>query len=112
MLSIYKTSWMLQNRKSNISFVVYIKIGQEVTGDVLLDLTHDGLKELGITAYGRRYRIINSIDGLRRFVESINSSKANLPSSRRGSIPENQSSVNVVTCFTPTISSKQGNYSK
>ncbi|KAI9312074.1 hypothetical protein BX666DRAFT_847424 [Dichotomocladium elegans] len=40
-------------------------IEQEITGDVLMDLTIDALKELGITAYGRRYKIIHAIDKLR-----------------------------------------------
>ncbi|KAI7898963.1 uncharacterized protein BX663DRAFT_522670 [Cokeromyces recurvatus] len=40
-------------------------IDQEITGDVLLDLDHEALKELGITAYGRRYKVINAINNLK-----------------------------------------------
>lgn len=38
---------------------------QEITGDVLLDLNMDTLKELGISAYGRRYKIMAAISKLR-----------------------------------------------
>ncbi|CAO3600571.1 unnamed protein product [Absidia cylindrospora] len=37
---------------------------QEITGDVLLDLNMDTLKELGISAYGRRYKIMTAISKL------------------------------------------------
>ena len=43
---------------------VYI-IEQEITGDVLMDLTTDSLKELGINAYGRRYKIMAAIEKLK-----------------------------------------------
>ncbi|ORZ13651.1 hypothetical protein BCR42DRAFT_377969 [Absidia repens] len=39
-------------------------VEQEITGDVLLDLNMDTLKELGITAYGRRYKIMTAINKL------------------------------------------------
>ncbi|ORX54021.1 PH-domain-containing protein [Hesseltinella vesiculosa] len=39
-------------------------IEQEITGDVLLDLSMDSLKELGIPAYGRRYKIMLAINKL------------------------------------------------
>lgn len=37
---------------------------QEITGDVLLDLNMDTLKEMGIAAYGRRYKIMTAISNL------------------------------------------------
>jgi hypothetical protein len=37
---------------------------QEITGDVLLDLNMDTLKEMGIAAYGRRYKIMTAISKL------------------------------------------------
>ncbi|SAM08125.1 hypothetical protein [Absidia glauca] len=40
-------------------------VEQEITGDVLLDLNMDTLKELGISAYGRRYKIMAAISKLR-----------------------------------------------
>ncbi|KAI8344477.1 hypothetical protein BC941DRAFT_10661 [Chlamydoabsidia padenii] len=39
-------------------------VEQEITGDVLLDLNMDTLKELGISAYGRRYKIMAAISKL------------------------------------------------
>ncbi|KAI9265013.1 hypothetical protein BDA99DRAFT_40656 [Phascolomyces articulosus] len=40
-------------------------IEQEITGDILLSLTLDSLKELGITAYGRRYKVMTAIEKLK-----------------------------------------------
>ncbi|KAG2220772.1 hypothetical protein INT45_012265 [Circinella minor] len=37
-------------------------IEQEITGDILLELTMDSLKELGITIYGKRFKIIQAIN--------------------------------------------------
>ncbi|CAO3597691.1 unnamed protein product [Absidia cylindrospora] len=39
-------------------------VEQEITGDILLDLNMDTLKELGISAYGRRYKIMTAINKL------------------------------------------------
>lgn len=39
-------------------------LDQEITGDILLNLTIDSLKELGIAAYGRRYKVMAAIDKL------------------------------------------------
>jgi hypothetical protein len=46
-----------------ITFLTLLE--QEITGDVLLDLNMDTLKELGISAYGRRYKIMAAISKLR-----------------------------------------------
>ncbi|KAG0182148.1 polar growth protein [Apophysomyces sp. BC1034] len=40
-------------------------IEQEITGDILLDLTIDSLKELGISTYGKRYKVMNAINKLK-----------------------------------------------
>ncbi|KAI9493594.1 hypothetical protein BDB00DRAFT_938929 [Zychaea mexicana] len=48
----------LENVSSNF-------VEQEITGDILLSLTIDSLKELGITAYGRRYKVMNAIEKLK-----------------------------------------------
>ncbi|KAF7725243.1 polar growth protein [Apophysomyces ossiformis] len=40
-------------------------VEQEITGDVLLDLTIDSLKELGISTYGKRYKVITAINKLK-----------------------------------------------
>ncbi|KAI8991665.1 hypothetical protein BDF20DRAFT_997490 [Mycotypha africana] len=47
-------------------------IDQEITGDVLLCLDHEALKELGITAYGRRYKVMNAIKALKASIEDTN----------------------------------------
>ncbi|CAO3642457.1 unnamed protein product [Cunninghamella echinulata] len=44
--------------------VVDIFVEQEITGDVLVELTMDTLKELGIAAYGRRYKVMTAINKL------------------------------------------------
>ncbi|KAG2214981.1 hypothetical protein INT46_010792 [Mucor plumbeus] len=40
-------------------------IDQEITGDILLDLNIDALKELGITTFGKRYKIMQAITSLK-----------------------------------------------
>ncbi|KAI8140116.1 hypothetical protein BJV82DRAFT_581407 [Fennellomyces sp. T-0311] len=40
-------------------------VEQEITGDILLSLTIDSLKELGIAAYGRRYKVMTAIEKLK-----------------------------------------------
>ncbi|KAI8393722.1 uncharacterized protein BYT42DRAFT_552009 [Radiomyces spectabilis] len=40
-------------------------IDHEITGDILLDLTIDSLKELGISTYGKRYKIMHAIQSLK-----------------------------------------------
>lgn len=42
-----------------------MSIEQEISGDILMELNGDALKELGITAYGRRYKIMHAIDALK-----------------------------------------------
>lgn len=49
-------------------------LDQEITGDVLLDLTADALKELNIATYGKRYKIMQAIHELkdRRATAEVN----------------------------------------
>lgn len=39
---------------------------QEITGDVLLELTPESLKELDIGTFGKRHKIHNAIQALRQ----------------------------------------------
>ncbi|KAL0076916.1 hypothetical protein J3Q64DRAFT_1825334 [Phycomyces blakesleeanus] len=48
-----------------LGMVADLFIEQEITGDILLDLTIDSLKELGITTYGKRYKVMNAINKLK-----------------------------------------------
>ncbi|KAI9283189.1 hypothetical protein BY458DRAFT_486040 [Sporodiniella umbellata] len=41
-------------------------IDQEITGDILLDLSIETLKELGIDTFGKRYKIMQAINSLKR----------------------------------------------
>ncbi|GJJ75817.1 hypothetical protein EMPS_08175 [Entomortierella parvispora] len=43
----------------------------DITGDVLLDLTHDTLKDMGMTSTGRRIRLLKLIAELRLLVADI-----------------------------------------
>lgn len=49
-------------------------IDQEITGDILLDLNIEALKELGINTFGKRYKIMQAITLLKQ--ESSSSSNA------------------------------------
>ncbi|KAI8988214.1 hypothetical protein BDF20DRAFT_311967 [Mycotypha africana] len=40
-------------------------IDQEITGDILLDLNIDTLKELGVSTFGKRYKIMQAINTLK-----------------------------------------------
>lgn len=42
------------------------KIDQEISGDILLELTLDSLKELSVTTFGKRFKIHSAINGLRQ----------------------------------------------
>ncbi|KAI9322392.1 hypothetical protein BX666DRAFT_609843 [Dichotomocladium elegans] len=54
-----------------------IFIEQEITGDILLDLSMDAMKELGISTYGKRHKIMHAIAELK------NSSANGLTSAKR-----------------------------
>ncbi|KAF9084520.1 SH3 and multiple ankyrin repeat domains protein 2 [Mortierella sp. AD031] len=43
----------------------------DITGDVLLDLTHDTLKDMGMTSTGRRIRLLKMIADLRIYVADL-----------------------------------------
>ena len=53
--------------------VIYIMciIEEEITGDVLLEMTPDLLKELGISTFGKRFRLHSAIKMLRDRMPSI-----------------------------------------
>ncbi|CDH51955.1 phospholipid binding [Lichtheimia corymbifera JMRC:FSU:9682] len=44
--------------------VAHLFIEQEISGDILLDLNMEALKEFGISAYGKRYKIMHAITSL------------------------------------------------
>lgn len=44
---------------------LYYSIGQEITGDVLLELNMNALKELDVPTFGKRFKIQNAINILR-----------------------------------------------
>ena len=58
-------------------------IDQEITGDVLLELTQQSLKELGISTFGKRYKLHSAIQSLKQVASSreqlINSNSDILP---------------------------------
>ncbi|EIE80009.1 hypothetical protein G6F46_011652 [Rhizopus delemar] len=51
-------------------------VDQEITGDILLELNIDALKELGINTFGKRYKIMQAITALK---ESTTESKLHSP---------------------------------
>jgi len=48
-----------------------LPLDNDITGDVLLDLTHDTLKDMGMTSTGRRIRLLKMIAELRLLVADI-----------------------------------------
>ena len=87
-------------------------LDQDITGDVLVSLDHDALKELGVHAYGRRYKLLNAIKSL---LVSTNSQpealddrqSANAYGSRYGSVTENLSNnkTNGISSLKSSVSS-------
>ncbi|KAI8096342.1 uncharacterized protein BX664DRAFT_323710 [Halteromyces radiatus] len=59
------TAWLSSIGMESLSSLF---IEQEITGDILLDLTMDSLKELGVRTFGKRYRIIQEIQRLRSVI--------------------------------------------
>ncbi|GAN02105.1 conserved hypothetical protein [Mucor ambiguus] len=87
-------------------------IDQDITGDVLLSLDHDALKELGVHAYGRRYKVLNAIKSL--LVSTNNQPEvsndrqtSNAYYSRYGSVTENLSNnkTNSISSLKSSVSS-------
>ncbi|KAI8379361.1 uncharacterized protein BYT42DRAFT_532078 [Radiomyces spectabilis] len=72
---------------------------QEITGDILLELTADSLKELDIKTFGKRFKIHNAICALRNHV---NHQTVNHPSGNRPR--EHASKSNPLLATTPTLS--------
>ena len=46
--------------------LIYYYLDQEISGDILLELTLDSLKELQITTFGKRFKVHNAINSLRQ----------------------------------------------
>ncbi|KAL7310112.1 hypothetical protein PS15m_010914 [Mucor circinelloides] len=90
-------------------------IDQDITGDVLMSLDHNALKELGIHAYGRRYKVLNAIKSLdvstSTQTEAANSTDKrqtiNTCYSRYGSVTENLSNnkTNSISSLNSCVSS-------
>ncbi|KAI9475552.1 MAG: hypothetical protein EXX96DRAFT_609496 [Benjaminiella poitrasii] len=102
-----------------LEIVVDNFIDQEITGDVLMDLNHEALKELGISAYGRRYKVMNAINNLKASLSSSSSSPQTVPNtsnnrhstnsfvlSRYGSLTENYlNKNNTISSLNSSVSS-------
>lgn len=48
-------------------------VDQEITGDILLELNIDALKELGINTFGKRYKIMQAITALKESTTEVRS---------------------------------------
>lgn len=46
-------------------FINIFILDQEISGDILLELTLDSLKELQVTTFGKRFKIHSAINNLR-----------------------------------------------
>lgn len=55
----------------HINSITIYQIDHDITGDVLLDLTHDTLKDMGMTSTGRRIRLLKMIAELRLHVADL-----------------------------------------
>ncbi|KAI7889824.1 uncharacterized protein EV154DRAFT_445700 [Mucor mucedo] len=82
-------------------------IDQEITGDILLDLNIETLKELGINTFGKRYKVMQAITLLKERDTkptpntSVSTSAISRPTSRR-SIPTSLRRSNSQTLSTTT----------
>lgn len=45
----------------------FFLVAQEITGDILLELTLESLKELEVNTFGKRFKIHNAILALREY---------------------------------------------
>ncbi|SAL99371.1 hypothetical protein [Absidia glauca] len=91
--------------------LVPIFIEQEITGDVLIDLQMESLKELGVSAYGKRYKIMQAImelkepdnsDLIRTSLESTlskSTSSIHRPSHHQRPSSKDSSSSSSMYCF-------------
>ncbi|RCI04627.1 polar growth protein [Rhizopus stolonifer] len=68
-------------------------IDQEITGDILLDLSIDTLKELGINTFGKRYKIMQAITSLK---DEFNVEKLNPHSNQLPPIPNASLSTSAI----------------
>lgn len=100
--------YFLDSTKSNVLS------DQDITGDVLINLDHDALKELGINAYGRRYKVMNAIKSL-NFSTIISTKEPTIKrqsansyvQGRYGSVTENLSNykTNSISSLNSSVSS-------
>ena len=56
--------------------LVKTTIEHDITGDVLLELTHDTLKDMGMASTGRRIRLLNIIGELRIHIADLTMQEA------------------------------------
>lgn len=45
---------------------LFLLLDQEISGDILLELTLDSLKELNVTTFGKRFKIHSAINVLKK----------------------------------------------
>jgi len=88
-------------------------VQQEITGDALLNLNVTSLKtEIGIDAYGKRFRIANAIDDLRRVASvkfpSVTPTLSRSSSQRSGLKPFLLRSSNVENLTNPSAQPDSG----
>ncbi|KAI9007500.1 hypothetical protein CLU79DRAFT_778253 [Phycomyces nitens] len=75
-------------------------VDQEITGDILIDLDVDALKELGISTFGKRHKVMHAITGLKKDQQDI---KIEAPSNNQPSTtPEAIHSIGTMPLPTTT----------
>lgn len=62
---------------------------QKITGDVLLNLNNESLKELGVATYGHRFKALHAIDKLRHSENNLMATDISIYRDRNPSVPEN-----------------------
>lgn len=60
-----KERHQLREENRNRILLTGIFLDQDITGDILLELTLDAVKELGIPTYGKRYKVMLAINNLK-----------------------------------------------
>ncbi|KAL0083873.1 hypothetical protein F4703DRAFT_1857138 [Phycomyces blakesleeanus] len=79
-------------------------VDQEITGDILLDLDVDALKELGISTFGKRHKVMHAITGLKKEYQQ-DGAKVEAPSNNQ-SIPTPAVAHSIGTTPLPTSDSQ------
>ncbi|KAI7872834.1 hypothetical protein BDF14DRAFT_1716364 [Spinellus fusiger] len=80
---------------------------QEITGDILLELTVDSLKELGISTYGKRHKVMTAINKLKKG-ETPQENHYEQTAASRGPIPKTSLSAGSILQPTRTRSQRVG----